>query len=411
MASPHVAGAAALLRERHPAWTVQQIKSALELTGDPVHPGGATGEVSALREGGGRIDLPRADNPLIFTDPTSVSFGLVGLGATQTKAVVVSDAGGGTAGWTPTIAAQSSVRGATLTIGAAVGAPPNPAYTLTLTVASDAAEGDGVGFLMFTRGTDVRRVPYWFHVEVPELAGEKHATITRPGLYGGNTAGKPSRVSTYRYPEGGLACNCKSGVQTNLSGPEQVFRFVLKKPVANFGVAVVSHATGVSVAPRLVLAGDENRLLGFTALPVDINPYRDFGRVVPSVGAVLPKPGAYDFVFDTPAGATPGAFTFRFWINDTTPPRVRLLGSSAGAIRFAITDAGAGVDPKSIDLKVDGETREYSFARGILTVGGVDRGTRRVHLIVADFQEPKNMEDVGPVLPNTRTFQARVNVR
>ena len=40
----------------------------------------------------------------------------------------------------------------------------------------------------------------------------------------------------------------------------------------------------------------------------------------------------------------------------------------------------------------------------------VGRGSHRVKLIVADYQEPKNMEDVGPVLPNTRTFQARMSV-
>ena len=34
MASPHVAGAAALLVQRHPSWTVAQIKSALVQTGD-----------------------------------------------------------------------------------------------------------------------------------------------------------------------------------------------------------------------------------------------------------------------------------------------------------------------------------------------------------------------------------------
>src|SRR4029078_10276223 len=81
MASPHVAGAAALLKQRHPTWTVAQIKSALESTGDPVHPVGSTTEVTTLREGGGRIDLPRADNPLIFTDPTGLSFGLLKRGA------------------------------------------------------------------------------------------------------------------------------------------------------------------------------------------------------------------------------------------------------------------------------------------------------------------------------------------
>ena len=36
MATPEVAGAAALLKQRHPTWTVQQVKSALEQTGDPV---------------------------------------------------------------------------------------------------------------------------------------------------------------------------------------------------------------------------------------------------------------------------------------------------------------------------------------------------------------------------------------
>src|SRR4051794_22513842 len=405
MASPHVAGAAALLKERHPSWTVQQIKSALELTGDPVHPGGATGEVSALREGGGRIDIPRADNPLVFTNPTSVAFGLVGLGGTQTKTVTLADAGGGLTGWTAALLPQSSVRGATVT-------PTLAATTLTLglQVAGDAAEGDGVGFVTLTRGADVRRIPYWFHVEAPKLGTEPHRTLVKAGLYGANTATGKSLVSTYRWPEQGLACNCKTGVPLDLSGPEQVFRFVLKKKVANFGAAVVSHATGVTVAPRLVQAGDENRLLGFTALPVDINPYRDYGRVVPTVGAVLPKPGAYDFVFDTPAGATPGQFTFRFWINDTTPPRVKLLSARLGTIRFAVTDTGSGVDPKSIELMVDGESRTYSLARGILSVRGLSRGSHRVRLTVADFQEPKNMEDVGPVLPNTRTFQARVSV-
>ena len=406
MASPHVAGAAALLRERHPTWTVQQIKSALETTGDPVHPGGATGEVSALREGGGRIDLPRADNPLIFTDPTSISFGLVGLGETQSRPIAVTDAGGGTTGWAAAIAAQSTVRGATIAL-----APTATGYTLALQVAVDAAEGDGVGFVTLTRGTDARRVPYWFHVEAPKLGQEPHRTLVKPGLFGGDTKSGKSLVSTYRWPEQGLACNCKTGVLLDLSGPEQVFRFALKKPVANFGAAVVSHASGVTVSPRLVLAGDENRLLGFPALPVDINPYRDYGRVVPSVGAILPKPGAYDFVFDTPAGAAPGAFTFRFWINDTTPPRIRLLSATRGTIRFAVTDAGAGVDPKSIELHVDGASKNYSLARGVLAVHGLTRGTHRVRLIVADFQEPKNMEDVGPVLPNTRTFAARANVR
>jgi subtilisin family serine protease len=410
MASPHVAGAVAVLKQRHPAWTVQQLKSAVSTTGDPVRATTGGAEVSAMREGGGRLDLPRADAPLVFAAPTSLSFGLVGHGETQSRTVTLTDAGGGAAPWTVAVATQSAVRGATLSLSAPAVIAGNT-MSVTLTVAADAAEGDGVGFVTLTRGADVRRIPYWFHVEAPRLGEEPHRTLVKPGIYGGNTSGGKSLVSTYRWPEQGLACNCKTGVPLNLSGPEQVFRFVLKKNVANFGVAVVSHATGVTVQPRLVAAGDENRLQGFSALPVDINPYRGYGRVVPAVGAVLPKPGAYDIVFDTPAGATPGAFTFRFWVDDSTPPRVRSLPSSAHAIRLAVADGGSGIDAKSLDVKVDGKLRQFTLARNVLTIRGVAAGTHRVSVVVGDYQETKNMEDVGPVLPNTRRFSARVAVR
>ena len=50
MAAPHVAGAAALLAQRHPAWTVEQIKSALVQTGGPVYTGNLADETESTRE-------------------------------------------------------------------------------------------------------------------------------------------------------------------------------------------------------------------------------------------------------------------------------------------------------------------------------------------------------------------------
>jgi hypothetical protein len=288
--------------------------------------------------------------------------------------------------------------------------------SLTLNVAADAAEGDAVGFVQLSRGTDIRRVPYWLHVEVPKLGTEPHRTISRPGVYGGNTAGKESLVSSYRYPEGGLACNCKTGVLLDLSGPEQVFRIAVKKQVANLGAVVLSHAKGVTVSPRLVVAGDENRLTGFTALPVNDNPYQLFGVVEPVVGAIAPALGQFDVVFDTPAGAHPGKFTFRIWMNDTTPPRARLLTRAVrrgSPIRLAISDSGSGVDPRSIVLIVDGSPRRFVFNRGVLSVPstGLSAGKHRLKFAVSDYQEAKNMENVGPILPNTRVVAATIVVR
>jgi hypothetical protein len=409
MAAPHVAGAAALLRERHPAWTVEQIKSALESTGDPVHPAGSSAEVSALREGGGRINVARADNPLIFTDPTGISFGLVKRGTTTSQPLTLVDAGGGPAPWAATIVPQSAPNGVNLSLAVPLAAAGS-SITVTLTVATDAAEGDAVGFVQLARGTDVRRVPYWLHVEVPKLGTEPHVTLKRPGVYGGNTAGRKSLVSSYRYPEGA------TGLPLDLSGPEQVFQITVKTRVANLGAVLLTHAKGVRVTPRVVAAGDENRLTGVTALPVNDNPYQFFGEIEPVVGAIAPKPGVYDVVFDTPAGAKPGKFTFRVWLNDVKPPTVRLLTRvvrQGSPIRVAISDLGSGVDPHSIVLNVDALRPDTSFTRGVLKISSsnLTRGTHRLRLTVSDYQEAKNMENVGPILPNTRTFSATITVR
>src|SRR5581483_5498761 len=93
MATPHVAGAAALLHERHPDWTVAEIKSALVQTGDPVV-GSGNGEALTTREGGGLVDLPRADVPLLFATPPGLSFGELTAGSVATRTVTLADAGG-----------------------------------------------------------------------------------------------------------------------------------------------------------------------------------------------------------------------------------------------------------------------------------------------------------------------------
>ena len=410
MATPHVAGGAALLLQRHPTWTVAQVKSALASTGDEVHPAGHSGEVSVLREGGGRIDLVRADQPLIFTDPTSLGWGLVRRGFSGTKQLSTTDAGGGSAPWSVSIHAQSMPRGAKL--GAAD--EDDRGRSDARSAAHGLAEREGRRRHRLRRPDPRQRRPP-DRVLVPRRGAETRARPAPDPATG--------RASTTETPPGRRRASppiairrALGGVPTRLGGPEQVFRFTLRRQVANFGVVVVSHAPGIRVSPRLVTGNDENRVVGFTGIPASLNPYQGFDQAEPVVGAVLPDPGTYEFVFDTPTGAKPGAFTFRFWVNDTTPPSIRLLDRTATIgrpIRVAVRDSGSGVDPRSLHAKVGGKPVRLRYADGVLLLrtNGLPAGKRAVTVRASDYQETKNMEDIGPVLPNTRVLHATVTLR
>ncbi|MGI8422088.1 MAG: S8 family serine peptidase, partial [Gaiellaceae bacterium] len=404
MASPHVAASAALLRERHPGWTVAQVKSALVLTGDPVYVDERHAvEASTSRQGGGRIALARADTPLVFAEPSSLSFGLLRAGTGLSRAVGLTDAGGGAGDWTVSVRTQS---GTVPTAPATVTVPG----TLTVSATGAGPEGDASGYVMLTRGTDVRRIPYWFHVEVPHLFRERANALPRTGTYLGDTRGKQSLVSRYRYPERTGA----DGVASSLGGPEQVFRVRLTQPAANFGVALLSVAKGVRVEPRVVFAGDENRLVGYPGLPIGLNPYqRVFGEKNLVAGAISPAAGQYDIVFDTPTGAKPGRFAFRFWIHDQTPPTIHVAPVRGGKLALAFADAGSGVDPSTIAVLIDGKPRVV-LAQGtrlVVDVSKLSRGRHALLVSISDLQESKNMENVGPILPNTRTLRTTILVR
>ena len=77
MATPHVAGSAALLRQLHPSWTPAQIKSALMTTAteNVWTDTNQTVLAGVLDRGAGRIDLTKAGNPGLTLDQPSLSGG------------------------------------------------------------------------------------------------------------------------------------------------------------------------------------------------------------------------------------------------------------------------------------------------------------------------------------------------
>ncbi len=70
MATPHVAGAVALLKQAYPSWTAEQIKSVLVNTGKDLG-------YSPITQGGGRIQLANAYNAELYTTPSILNFGSI----------------------------------------------------------------------------------------------------------------------------------------------------------------------------------------------------------------------------------------------------------------------------------------------------------------------------------------------
>ncbi|MFJ6901087.1 S8 family peptidase [Streptomyces hokutonensis] len=69
MATPHVAGAAALLKQEHPTWGYAELKGAL--TGSA-----KGGKYTPFQQGSGRIAVDKAIKQSVIADPVSVSFGV-----------------------------------------------------------------------------------------------------------------------------------------------------------------------------------------------------------------------------------------------------------------------------------------------------------------------------------------------
>jgi subtilisin family serine protease len=69
MASPHVAGAAALLAQQHPDWTGERLKAVLSGSATP------NPAFTAYEQGAGRIDVAAALDQTIVSDPVNVSMG------------------------------------------------------------------------------------------------------------------------------------------------------------------------------------------------------------------------------------------------------------------------------------------------------------------------------------------------
>jgi minor extracellular serine protease Vpr len=158
MASPHLAGSAALLLHAHPTWSPADVKSALVNTAARVvtdHVNGTT-DPGVLARGGGRIDLAAATAAPAWFDPASVSFGFWSGNKPVFGSVAVTATGAACGPATVT-----GTAGVTVTVS---GSAPGT-LTVTLNGGTSAGSGDYSGDITLTCGGATLKIPWWTRID------------------------------------------------------------------------------------------------------------------------------------------------------------------------------------------------------------------------------------------------------
>ncbi len=161
MAAPHLAGAAAIVRQAYPTWPAWAVRSAIVNTADTgalkVYTDGTTLATDVNVTGAGRLNLESAVNAEAILNPVSVSFGATpsGSGVTRTSTVSVFNPGATPKTWGVGIAAYGSSTGVVFSTSVSsitVPARGSATFSVVAAFAKAAPAGDKQAWLTITDG-------------------------------------------------------------------------------------------------------------------------------------------------------------------------------------------------------------------------------------------------------------------
>ena len=355
------------------------------------------------------ICLPRADHPLVFAAPTSLSFGLLRRGR----------GGDAAPSRSPTPAAerapgrcavrQLSARHAGVALQrAATRDRPGHPHRCAPTVSRRAARpATGAASSSSRAAAQTRRIPYWLRVDacLGSSASRGSCCEATGRLPRQHAQAARARVTSYRYPAspGALGLThaaARAGAGLPLRAPPA--RRQLGRGHRSRRRAARTSRRGSS-APATRTASPATR-----RCRSGINPYQPGFYGTRAGGRRLPShPGRYDLVFDTPTASAAGQLHLpllgrrhdaadRALLSTSRRAEASRSGSSWPTAARASTRARSARRSTGTSAAI-----RYSPRDGLVHVAlrRLSAGRHRLVFTASDYQETKNTEDASGTLP------------
>ena len=409
MASPAVAGAAALLRQRHPTWTPAQIKSALVLTARPVfNDTGAqapderarAGRRHDRRAGRGRAGpLRDARGRLVRADAARHA---------ETRTVELSDAGGGAGAWTVSAPGPRRPRRRSTC------PPAERRGSRSRSHRRRAARWATARATSSSRPARTRvHIRWWGYVERPRLA-KAHSRHARGRAldHGRHARGHEARRALPLARRAGRAADCRASTRVVSSCGRSSCRTARATPASRPRAPSCRRSCW-----RATRTGSPaSRRCPRTATRT----WRPTAASSASAGCSCRRPAATTSSSRRGRATSPGPYRLRLWIDDRTPPsdRCRSAARPGRADRRAALPrrrrAAAASAPRRRRQRrrhAGGRVSVSAAGDAQVRVRGLARGRHRLAIAASDLQETKNSENASALaLPNTRTVHTAFTV-
>lgn len=169
MATPHVAGAVALLHQMHPDWTPEEVKAALSNTAKLLTDLNRN-RYDVMTQGAGRIDIPKAIQATTLVTPNNFTFGLIKPNSGKVKLekkITVKNVSNKNQTYVSRVELVNGTKGIQVRVPkqVTVNKKNKAEFTLELTVDSSLPRDVYTGYLYLKEGNNESKVPFTFSID------------------------------------------------------------------------------------------------------------------------------------------------------------------------------------------------------------------------------------------------------